>query len=103
MIPSRISDRLVPCPMTGCYLWEGATNEKGYAVVWYGGKRRKLSRVLFKLTRGRWPRRDRQMLHTCDTPACGEPRHHREGTASQNMRDCYQKGRSRGFVNRKAA
>lgn len=88
----------MPIPDTGCLLWEGAVNEKGYGVVWFEGRRRRVNRVLFKLRHGRWPRRDREILHSCDTPACGEDRHHREGTTRQNARDRQRKGRTRGCV-----
>lgn len=100
MIPERIARRLVPEPNTGCLLWEGAVNEKGYGVVWFEGKRRKLPRVLFKLRKGRWPRRDREILHSCDTPPCCEERHHKEGTTRQNARDRHAKGRTKGVCAR---
>lgn len=107
-IPARILDRLVPCPVTGCWLWDGALNEKGYAVVWFEGKRRKLHRVLFKLVHGRWPRRDRVLLHKCDNRACclvtaDASTHLREGTYRQNARDTQAKGRTRGCCARRLA
>lgn len=105
-LPDRIRDNLVPCPLTGCWLWTGATNEKGYGVVWWRGKRRKLHRVVFELVHGHKPRRDRQLLHKCDTRPCchmGEGAHLREGTASENMTDCKNKGRLRGCCGRVAA
>jgi len=95
MIPERIERRLVPCPPTDCVLWEGASDDAGYAIVWFEGNRRRVSRVLFKLRTGRWPRRDREMLHSCDTPNCCNERHHREGTRRQNERDKQAKGRGR--------
>jgi hypothetical protein len=97
-IPRRIADKLVPEPNTGCLLWEGATNEKGYGLVWFEGRKRRLIRVLFKIYRGRWPRSDREVLHRCDTPACGAEKCLREGTTRQNARDRQAKGRTRGAI-----
>lgn len=101
-VPERILAQLIPCPITGCLLWWGAVDAKGYGVCWYKGKRRRVNRVLFKCRRGRWPRRDREVLHSCDTPQCGEDRHHTEGTRRQNARDRHAKGRTRGCIRRAA-
>ncbi len=98
MIPARIADRLVPEPNTGCLLWTGALSEKGYALVWFQGRKRRLIRVIFKLTHGRWPRKDREVLHSCDTRPCNEPSHLREGTTRQNARDRQAKGRTKGCI-----
>lgn len=107
-LPDRIRDQIVPEPMTGCWLWMGATNERGYGVVWWKGKRRKVHRVVFELVHGRKPRRDRELLHRCDTRACccitrDGATHLREGTTRQNARDRQKKGRTRGCCGRIAA
>jgi hypothetical protein len=97
-LPQRIAKRLCPEPNTGCLLWEGPTNEKGYGVVWWEGRRTRVHNVVFQLTKGRRPRKDRERLHKCDTPACSEPSHIYEGTRRQNARDRQAKGRTRGAV-----
>ena len=107
-LPERIRDRIVPCPVTGCWLWTGAISEKGYALVWWRGAKRRLHRVVFELVHGRPPRRDRELLHKCDTrPCCYITRdastHLREGTTRQNARDRQNKGRTRGCCGRIAA
>ena len=94
-IPERIQRRLFRS-RTGCLVWTGAIDDEGYGVVWWEGRRQRVHRVLFKLRRGRWPRRDREILHTCDRPWCQEDRHHVEGTRRQNERDKHAKGRGRG-------
>lgn len=38
------------------------------------------------------------VLHECDNPLCSNPAHFKPGTQSENMRDCYNKGRIRGCV-----
>lgn len=96
-IPARIADKLCPEPNTGCLLWWGATDAKGYGIVWWQGKRRRVHRVLHKLRTGRWPRKDRVVLHSCDTPPCADEHHtRRTGTNRQNERDKHAKGRARG-------
>lgn len=98
MIPPRIEAKLVAEPNTGCLLWWGAVDRKGYGVVWFRGKRRRLNRVLYYLAFKRWPRKDREMLHSCDTPACSDVGGHvRPGTRRQNARDRHRKGRTRGL------
>ncbi len=100
-IPERIGQRLHRAP-SGCLLWTGATNERGFGVVWFEGKRRKIHRVLWKLRTGKWPRSDREILHACDVRRCQEETHHRQGTTRQNARDRHAKGRTRGAVNSSA-
>jgi hypothetical protein len=95
-LPARIETRLIPEPNTGCLLWEGASDRKGYGVVWFEGHRRRVHRVVFQFVKGRKPRRDRELLHSCDTPACSEPMHLKEGTRRQNARDRHAKGRTKG-------
>lgn len=95
-IPARILDKLIPCPMTGCLLWTGATTHKGHAVVKWEGKRMRVNRVLHKLRTGRWPAKNHEMLHSCDTPPCCEERHVRPGTRRTNARERQERGRTRG-------
>ena len=94
-IPARIAANLLLVPATGCMLWLGADDGRGYGKAHFEGKSRRLTRVVFKLAHGRWPRRDRELLHSCDIPACCAHRHLSEGTRRQNERDKQSKGRGR--------
>jgi hypothetical protein len=96
-IPARIEARLVPEPNTGCLIWEGGADRKGYGIVWFQGKKHRVNRVLHFLRTGRWPRRDFEMLHSCDTPRCGEERHLSPGTRRRNARERQERGRTRGI------
>ena len=49
-------------------------------------------RVAFFLIHGRWPKSTR---HTCDIPLCIRPKHLKEGTQADNIRDALQRGRMR--------
>jgi hypothetical protein len=107
-IPVRILAKLVPIPDTGCHLWAGTTSDKGYGIVKWCGRKVRVTRLLYKLIHGRWPRHDRELLHRCDTPACcwltkDASTHLREGTRRQNARDRHAKGRTRGCIKSRAA
>ena len=108
-LPPRIWKRFVflasddPKRAPGCLIWKGARNEKGYGVVKWKGKRRRVHRVVYECIRGIKPKRDRELLHSCDTPACSMPTHLRPGTTRQNARDRHAKGRTRGCCEKRAA
>lgn len=81
-----------------CWEWTAARNQRGRPVfqprtcqklgISYSAYR--ISWILFKgeIPEGQW------VLHTCDNPACINPKHLFLGTAKQNTRDMFGKGRS---------
>lgn len=76
-----------------CWLWTGATNEKGYG-TFRGGKNKVLvHRFAWKIYKGRWPKRGLKVLHTCDVTNCMREEHLFEGTDADNTRDMLSKGR----------
>jgi hypothetical protein len=100
-VPARIARRLVRDKRTGCLLWTGPVNEKGYGIVWWRGRRARVHRVLFELAQGRPPRRGLELMHSCDVlrddyRRCAEPSHVREATTKENAQDRQRKGRTRG-------
>lgn len=75
-----------------CLLWPFSKSHNGYGTIWMpDGTMARVHRVAFKLTYGHWP--VPQGLHSCDTPACFNPRHIFEGTPSCNTFDMVIKGR----------
>lgn len=84
-----------PEPNTGCRLWLGAVNPKGYGRVRFRGSAAVAHRVAFILAYGEIPE-GQFALHRCDTPSCINPDHLFLGSALDNTRDCIAKGR---FVN----
>jgi hypothetical protein len=102
LLPERIAQRLT-LTLCGCYLWEGATDDKGYAIVWFDGRKQRLNRVLYKLRTGRYPSRRHEMLHACDTPRCSSPYHTRPGTRKTNAIERQTRGRTRGALTYKKA
>lgn len=75
---------------TGCWLWPGLGNNKGYAVTSVGGRRVLASRVITGCHEGG---RDVVVCHRCDNPRCIRPEHLFVGTQQDNINDCIAKGR----------
>lgn len=86
-----------PEPNTGCLLWCGATDRRGYGKLgrWIDGQRRTLiaSRVSYELFVGPIAP-GLHVLHSCDTPRCVEPKHLRQGTRLDNARDAVVRNRA---------
>ena len=85
-------ERFIPEPNSGCWLWDGAVNDKGYGVFYWRRTRRYAHRASYEIYRG--PIRYGMFVcHKCDNPSCVNPAHLFEGTAEDNMQDCVRKGR----------
>lgn len=81
-------------PMSGCWLWEGSTNEDGYGRFWNGHRRIGAHRQSWIEARGQIPV-GLSVLHRCDNPACVNPNHLFLGTQLDNISDMKTKGRAR--------
>lgn len=77
---------------TGCLLWQGNCNAKGYGRVAYNGRYPTTHRVIFVAAHGPLTP-DIQVLHRCDTPNCVEETHLFRGDNSSNQQDRVRKGR----------
>lgn len=75
----------------GCWLWRGALDDKGYGRIKIAKGMRLAHRISWLLKKG--PIGDLNVLHKCDNPACVNPDHLFLGTHSDNMKDCWAKGR----------
>ena len=78
-------------PETGCQEWQGAKNNHGYGMVSHKGKIRLAHRLRWFLTWGYMPKKF--LLHSCDTPACTNLEHLREGSQQDNIDDMIVRGR----------
>lgn len=84
-----------------CWLWRAARNSDGYGVIRVGGRagRLVLAHRLSLVLDGRDPG-PLVSRHSCDMPACVNPRHLAPGTQLQNMRDaCERKAMNQGAKN----
>lgn len=73
-----------------CWEWNGSRT-RGYGYFTIRKKATRAHRLSFFLEHGHWPQPE--CLHSCDNPACQNPRHLWEGTQLDNIRDACQKGR----------
>lgn len=75
-----------------CWPWLGCLNDLGYGQLTHECRRWKAHRFAYFLTFGDFDR-SLDVLHGCDNPPCCNPKHLRLGTASDNIREAYLKGR----------
>jgi hypothetical protein len=83
-------------PMTddrGCWEWLGARSGFGYGKSGYEGKFLAAHRVSWEIHFGLIPE-GMLVCHRCDNPSCCNPSHLFLGTAADNTRDMWNKGRS---------
>lgn len=80
-------------PHTGCWEWQKKLNPYGYGQIKIEKSLRGAHRISFELFKGEI-RENMEVMHICDNPKCINPDHLCLGTHSDNMRDCYNKGRS---------
>jgi hypothetical protein len=90
-LSERIERLSIPEPNSGCWLWLGHTDEKGYGRIGVDGKNWRAHRAAWLAYRGEFG--GLHVLHRCDNPPCCNPEHLFLGTQSDNMRDMQNKGR----------
>ena len=73
-LPPYFWDRVQPCPMTGCWLWVGATGGGGYGSINTAGVKGLAHRIGFEVLVG--PIYGDQVLdHLCRVRCCVNPEH----------------------------
>ncbi len=102
----RFMDKVVPEPMSGCWLWFGSSCSKsGYGTFCANRERSSTNRVkyahrfAYEAFVGPIPSGRRHVVrHTCDNPACVNPDHLQLGSQQQNIEDRERRGRTLGAV-----
>lgn len=77
----------------GCWLWTGATHERGYGRMRWHGKVSGAHRVAYEVFRGEHLKPSQMVLHRCDEPRCINPDHLYLGDQGDNMRDRIERNR----------
>jgi hypothetical protein len=89
---SRFYNFVSPEPMSGCYLWTGECNRRGYGKIRVRNEKFLAHRLSFSIAV-----KDPQsllVLHKCDNPCCVNPAHLFLGSQSDNLYDMHRKGRN---------
>lgn len=86
-VEQRFEDFVVPEPNTGCWLWTGASNQKGYGVFGVNGKLKKAHRWSYEHHVAKIPEGleiDHVRSRGCVGPSCVNPAHLEAVTHQEN-------------------
>lgn len=88
--------QIIKDDISGCWLWRGA-NSQNYGVISINSKKIRANRFSYEHYYGTF---DNKLIvcHHCDNPACVNPIHLFLGSQSDNMKDCFKKGRHPVFL-----
>lgn len=90
----KFMSQVYPEPNTGCWLWGGRHDEKGYGRLSHTLKFQVAHRMSFFIHNGEFDKK-MHVLHKCDTPACVNPDHLYLGDQKQNNIDRDTRGRQK--------
>lgn len=89
----KILDNYTPVTESGCWLWDGSTNNIGYGQARLLGKNMLVHRLAYMEKVGYMPW-GKVVCHKCDVPLCINPSHLFEATQKENLKDMIKKGRA---------
>jgi hypothetical protein len=94
-----LRERSLVDPATGCWLWQGKVDAKGYGQVWHDGRSRRVHVVAFELQVGPVPE-GKQLDHVrdrgCRHRHCWNVAHLEPVTNRENLQRSTKVGRSEG-------
>jgi hypothetical protein len=80
----RFLEKVKRNPKTGCWIWQAATNEKGYGQFRLKGKIKKAHRASYEIFVGPIPR-GKTVDHNCRNIICVNPKHLELVTLHENV------------------
>ena len=86
----------------GCWEWVGSRQQRGDGNLRAAGRDYLAHRVSWEIAHGPIPA-GMLICHHCDNPPCVRPDHLFLGTQADNIRDMFNKGRSRGSQSKLSA
>lgn len=86
-------ENYMPVTESGCWLFAGKSNAKGYGRFSFEGKTILAHRASYEMLNGAIPD-GMHVLHKCDIPSCVNPNHLFLGTNADNVADRVRKGRT---------
>ena len=92
----RFDNLYIPEPNSGCWIWIGNLNNKGYGKFQLGRTGYSMvyaHRFSYETHHCKEIPKHMDLCHTCDITLCVNPDHLWIGTRQQNMADCLKKGR----------
>ena len=89
----RLMARVIPEPNSGCWLWTGGMNGRGYGIAFMPGGRKALAHRAMLVASGRELSANDVVCHRCDVTCCVNPDHLFVGTQADNLHDMVKKGR----------
>lgn len=101
-LADRFEAKVERIPFMGCWVWMGATHERGYGIIGLGKRgsgNERAHRTAYRLYRGEIPE-GQMILHKCGNTNCVNPWHLEHGTAKDNAADTIRMGRRYQLDNR---
>jgi hypothetical protein len=92
-VEDRFFNYASPEPNTGCWLWSGSCDSRGYGQIRVDGKLRFASHIALELDGRPRPFPSACARHKCDHPPCVNPDHLIWGSRKENTRDAIERGR----------
>ena len=91
-LAERIDRLSIPEPMSGCFLWIGNVDSRGYGRINIRSRYVGAHRLAWSVVNGPIPP-GMQIRHSCDNPPCVNPAHLLLGTNHDNVLDMARRGR----------
>lgn len=92
-VAGRFEKYASPEPNTGCWLWSGSCDSRGYGQLRVDDRLRFASHIAMELDGRPRPSPEHVARHRCDFPPCCNPDHLEWGTRKENTQDAIRRGR----------